>query len=171
MAKGFIRGSNPQSREVAMKDTFEQYNDALKTLASLNSYSSKDTVKQVIVMRNDLNMQKGKLIAQGAHSSIMWMAKRLVYQCGTGLELHNIALTEEEKIWMNEGFTKICLKVYSDEELLDIKEKANVLGLNVEMITDAGKTEFDGVPTRTCLAIGPHYSSKIDKVTGHLKLL
>lgn len=28
-------------------------------------------LKQIIVMRNDLNMRKGKMIAQGAHASIV----------------------------------------------------------------------------------------------------
>jgi peptidyl-tRNA hydrolase, PTH2 family len=41
----------------------------------------------------------------------------------------------------------------------------------VYLITDAGHTEFKGVPTKTCLAIGPNDVDEIDVVTGHLKLL
>ena len=41
--------------------------------------------------------------------------------------------------------------------------------LEVHLVTDAGLTEFNGVPTKTCIAIGPNYSEKIDEVTGHLK--
>jgi peptidyl-tRNA hydrolase len=29
---------------------------------------------------------------------------------------------------------------------------------------------FNGVPTKTCIGIGPNESEEIDKVTGHLKL-
>jgi len=45
--------------------------------------------------------------------------------------------------------------------------------MNVEchVITDNGKTEFGGIPTKTCLALGPDLSEKIDEVTGDLKLL
>lgn len=41
---------------------------------------------------------------------------------------------------------------------------------NVFFITDVGRTEFNGVPTITALAIGPNKSEDIDKITGHLKL-
>jgi PTH2 family peptidyl-tRNA hydrolase len=52
-----------------------------------------------------------------------------------------------------------------------ILDKAIDLGLEVHLITDSGRTEFHGQPTRTCLAIGPDEASKIDQVTGHLELL
>jgi PTH2 family peptidyl-tRNA hydrolase len=44
-------------------------------------------------------------------------------------------------------------------------------GLEVHLITDNGKTEFHGEPTRTCLAIGPDDAEKIDAITGRLQLL
>ena len=43
--------------------------------------------------------------------------------------------------------------------------------LPCSLITDAGLTEFNGVPTNTCIAIGPWDPAEIDKITGHLKLL
>lgn len=48
------------------------------------------------------------------------------------------------------------------------KQKNN---LNVSLVTDSGRTEFGGVPTKTCLAIGPNKIEEIDKITGHLPLL
>jgi PTH2 family peptidyl-tRNA hydrolase len=113
--------------------------------------------KQVIVMRNDLNMRKGKMVAQGAHASIMFL-------------LLSNQSTRIQEDWAVSGMTKICVRVDSEAELLDIQSKAEAKGLTVHLITDAGHTEFDG-PTRTCLAIGPNEANQIDAITGHLKLL
>jgi len=116
--------------------------------------------KMVIVMRNDLNMRKGKMIAQGAHAATMCFI-----QGGVDIEKKIMA-------WLTEGHMgKICVRVDSEEELLDILAKASAANLEVHLVTDAGFTEFGGVATRTCLAIGPELSEEIDKITGHLKLL
>ena len=117
--------------------------------------------KQMIVMRTDLKMRKGKMIAQGAHASIAFMTRRLP----------KIKLAKAEQEWMNSSFAKVCVRVESEEQLLDIYQQATDADLEVHLITDSGKTEFHGEPTRTCLAIGPDYSDKIDPITGDLKLL
>lgn len=130
--------------------------------------------KQVIVMRNDLNMRKGKMIAQGAHASIAFLTKRMVINHDhhpTEMFRSSTALWEVELEWLTNSFTKVCVYVNSDEELFDIVRQAKEAGLEVHLIQDAGKTEFKDVPTYTCCAIGPDYSDKIDKVTGHLPLL
>lgn len=77
----------------------------------------------------------------------------------------------ELKDWMENSFTKICVGVSSEAELDEIFKKAEDSGLTVHMVVDNGLTEFNGVKTKTCLAIGPHYSEKIDVITGHLKLI
>jgi len=121
-----------------------------------------DVVKQVIVMRNDLGMRKGKMIAQGSHASISFLTRKL--QSGR-------KMTDVEQQWVNDRFTKICVRVDSEQELIDIHNKALSHGVESHLITDAGLTEFNGVPTKTCLALGPDYANKIDTITGHLKLL
>lgn len=63
------------------------------------------------------------------------------------------------------------MSVDSEAELDEIFQKAVDANLYVGMIVDAGLTEFNGVPTKTCLAIGPEWSEDIDKITSHLKLL
>ena len=73
--------------------------------------------------------------------------------------------------WINGTYAKICVSVDSEAELLGVYESAVEADLLVSLITDLGATEFHGVPTRTCLAIGPARSSDIDKITGGLKLL
>lgn len=52
-----------------------------------------------------------------------------------------------------------------------IHDKAVEAGLEVHLITDSGKTEFHGEPTRTCLVIGPDDAERIDAITGKLQLL
>lgn len=134
-------------------------------------------VKQVIVMRTDLGMRKGKMIAQGAHASISWLTSHgqmVVYRDNSDVELPNqliVNLSRPQTMWVKGRFTKICLRADSEEELITISENASKSGLFVALIKDAGLTEFHGVPTNTCCAIGPDYSDKIDAVTGELKLL
>jgi PTH2 family peptidyl-tRNA hydrolase len=71
--------------------------------------------------------------------------------------------------WMNGHFTKICVYVNSEQELLDIHQKAVDAGLPASLIKDAGFTEFKE-PTFTSVAIGPDDPEKIDLITGQLPL-
>ena len=131
-------------------------------------------VKQVIVMRTDLNMRKGKMIAQGAHASMAVLINRGNIYRGRSSDSPSKFLLElwpEAKQWLEESFAKICVRADSKEELLNILKKAEEAGLPTALITDSGRTEFHGVPTITCCAIGPARSEDVDKVTGELKLL
>ncbi len=124
-------------------------------------------IKQVIVMRHDLNMRKGKYAAQASHASMAFLSNKIRDTFGT-LDLP--VFTEAEVEWLKGSFAKVVCKVASEEELLEIYEKAQAAGLQVNLITDSGRTEFHGVPTKTCLAVGPDMSERIDPVTGHLGL-
>ena len=114
-------------------------------------------MKQVIVMRKDLNMRKGKMCAQAAHSSVQVVLMNHMYD-------------DRIRHWLNEGMPKIVVGCNSEEELLQLVGKAREHGLMTELIRDAGKTEFKE-PTFTCCAIGPEEDSKVDKITGELTLL
>ena len=122
-----------------------------------------DKVKQVIVMRKDLQLSKGQMVAQGSHASVAFLTDLIKEYNGEPL-----LLTEAQKEWVYGTFYKVCLSVNSEKELLDIGYQAVILGLSVKYIEET--TGFDK-PTITCIAIGPDYSSKIDPVTKHLKLL
>lgn len=124
-------------------------------------------IKQVIVMRHDLKMRRGKQIAQGAHASMSFLCRRLQNQSSVSLN----DFSDSERAWLAGSFAKICCRVNSEEELMSIYDNAIAAGLQVHLITDSGKTEFHGQPTRTCLAIGPDDAIRIDAVTGHLELL
>ena len=131
--------------------------------------------KLVIVMRKDLNMRKGKMIAQGAHAATAWITRRLVFKdCindSNDFEYeYSCCLKTVELDWLHSSFKKICVYVNSKEELMDIHKAAELAGLESNVICDAGHTEVKP-NTYTCLSIGPDLSDKIDKITGHLPLL
>lgn len=130
--------------------------------------------KQVIVMRKDLNMRKGKMVAQGAHASMKAVLDLGSYSPNeSGGDEFTIYIDRNTAIdnWLSGAFTKICVSVDSEEELLAVYEQAKNAGLPVGLIKDSGLTEFNGVPTLTCCAIGPGWAEDIDKVTNNLKLL
>ena len=112
-------------------------------------------MKQVIVVRSDLRMGKGKLAAQVAHAS---------------LESYKKADKRKVRIWEKEGSKKIVVKVNSLEELLDLKKKADELKIPNALIRDAGLTQLEE-GTITCLGLGPEEDEKLDKLTGKLKLI
>lgn len=124
-------------------------------------------VKQVIVVRKDLNMRKGKIAAQAAHAAMKFLCDDLDTVGGLIVR----PLSKPEKAWLNGAFAKVVVYCESEQELLDLVAKAKVNGVTVKTIVDAGRTEFHGVPTLTCAAFGPDEVDRLDAVTGHLKLL
>lgn len=126
-------------------------------------------VKQVILIRKDLNMRRGKEIAQGSHASMDFLIEplrqMLVQNKATQLEF-----SEVEKHWIVHGMAKVCLRVNSEEDLIAHHEKALAAGLKSFMIQDSGRTEFHGQPTLTACAIGPDLAERIDEITGDLTL-
>lgn len=138
--------------------------------------------KQILILRKDLGMNKGKMIAQGSHGSL-----------GTILNLMRGGVSHEDfkpeikdgkytlslevevgsplDKWIRGDFTKVCLYAVSEEELISLYEQAKEKGLNAVLIEDNGLTCFNGIKTKTCVAIGPDLSVKIDEITGHLKII
>jgi PTH2 family peptidyl-tRNA hydrolase len=104
--------------------------------------------KQVIAVRTDLGMSRGKMAVQVAHGS----------------------LSASENAWYREGQKKVAVKVASEEELLELRRAAIHHQLPHALIRDAGMTELPP-GTITVLGIGPARTEEIDKVTGNLKLL
>jgi len=126
--------------------------------------------RQVIVIRRDLGMRRGKEIAQGAHASGMWLTERLARLESWPPGLHALTLGEAERAWLGSGFTKVTCQVASQGELEAVFERAGLLGVEAHLVTDAGRTEFGGVPAVTALAVGPDWAENVDKVTGELRL-
>jgi PTH2 family peptidyl-tRNA hydrolase len=119
--------------------------------------------KQVIIIRRDLKMRREKEISQGAHASMLWIRDVVKDYCENAPTQQFHLNSHEQYDWLlGDLFTKITLQVNSEEELMEVYNKAKEKGLLAYMVTDVGKTEFDGVPTNTAIAIGPNEASKID---------
>jgi len=129
-----------------------------------------ENVKQVIVIRKDLKMRRGKEIAQGAHASIAFLTNRFVNSPNALGSLTPADFSQAEWEWIRGNFRKICVVVDSEEELLSLVRDAQDAHLIVELIEDAGLTEFHGTLTFTAAAIGPDTDEKLDPITGHLRL-
>lgn len=125
-------------------------------------------VKQVIVVRKDLSMRKGKMIAQGGHAAMKWLFDN--NESDRPNELL-VKMSKEEALWAVTGWTKVVCSVDSEDELRDLMLKAQLKDVQCTPIIDAGRTEFNGVPTLTCAAFGPDQIDVIDEITGHLPLL
>jgi PTH2 family peptidyl-tRNA hydrolase len=134
--------------------------------------SATPSAKQVIVMRKDLGMRKGKMIAQGAHASLkVLLDAGTLDRDGPRGAVFSIALDPAMAAWLGGRFTKVCVAVDSEASLDAIVARARAAGLPCAVIVDAGVTEFHGVPTKTCCAIGPAWADAVDAITGDLALL
>ncbi len=114
--------------------------------------------KMCIVIRTDLGMSVGKMIAQACHAAVEASeeAKRVNHSAW--------------RRWRDEGAKKVALEAEGEEELNELVERAETLDIVAVTIEDRGLTE---VPpgTVTALGLGPDLSSRLDKVTGSLPLL
>ena len=112
-------------------------------------------MKQVIVVRTDIKLSRGKLAAQVSHGSVEALLR-----------------SPKDLIdsWRSEGQKKVVLKVSSKEELYKLKQDCKDVGVVCALITDAGMTELPP-GTVTVLGIGPDEDVKVDKVAGKLKML
>jgi PTH2 family peptidyl-tRNA hydrolase len=112
-------------------------------------------MKQVIIVRSDLKMPKGKMCAQVAHASV------------------SAVLKSDKKVvkeWCSSGMAKIVVKVGSLRELRKYNQLAKDAGIVTAVITDAGRTVVAS-GTTTCCAVGPYKEKVVDAVTSSLKLV
>jgi len=114
--------------------------------------------KQVIVVRTDLKMSRGKIAAQAGHAAV------------SAAEEARKKYSDWWNAWIAEGQCKIAVRAESEQELLELEEKAKQSKLPTALIVDRGLTELPP-DTITCLGIGPAPSTQIDAITGKLPLL
>jgi PTH2 family peptidyl-tRNA hydrolase len=114
--------------------------------------------KMVIVVRTDLGMSVGKMIAQACHAAVA---------CS---EQAKKTHSKQWARWRDEGAKKVALEAESFEELKELTRKAEQLDIVYVLIQDAGHTEV-APGTTTCLGLGPDQAQRVDKVTGSLPLL
>ena len=121
-------------------------------------------LKMVVLVRTDLEMPPGKLGAQTGHAA----QEALLDRTGAEPRLRSDPLLIE---WLEGKYTKVVLKVKSEQKMLDLCARAEELNFHVHVVTDVGDTLFDGVPTKTVAAIGPARSGDLDALTRRLQTL
>lgn len=135
--------------------------------------------KQMLIWRNDVRtaggqkVRTGKIAAQLAHASLAAVLN-LMNVSSTGMKVtRTLEVKTDSAIskWLSGPFAKVCVSVDSEEQLLEVYQQAVDKGLPCVLITDAGRTEFNGVPTKTAVAIGPAFPEDVDPITCGLKLL
>jgi len=117
-----------------------------------------EEIKQVIIIRSDIAMGRGKLVAQGAHASLMSYFEA---------EKADKKLAKE---WLDAGEKKIVLKVESEESLVKLFKAFEFKKVPCALVSDAGLTQLPP-GTKTALGIGPWKESEIDQFTKGFKLL
>lgn len=113
--------------------------------------------KQVIVVREDLDISEGKRAVQVAHGAVSAARE--------ARKSHAIWYRE----WLAEGQRKVVLRARDLPELLELRDKARALNLPAATIDDAGLTELPP-GTTTCIGIGPAPEHMVDQVTRRLPL-
>ena len=111
--------------------------------------------KQVIAVRQDLKLPKGKLAAQVAHASV------------------DAVLKADKKLvdsWRKLGMKKVVVKVVDEKQIFKLKTMAAEKDIVSAVITDAGKTVV-APGTVTCIAIGPAIEGLVDDITSDLSLM
>jgi PTH2 family peptidyl-tRNA hydrolase len=162
------RGTDGKMHVRESEEFYEKFEESGFSSMYLDGVSV-NKAKMVIVVRKDLNMPVGKIAAQVAHAAMGAMFNK-----GEWIDCDKFLLSRLSEVdiaWLSHKFTKITLACDSLDEMNALEAKANAEGMNVRMIIDAGDTVFRGVPTPTCLAIGPDWPERIDAVTGHLRPL
>lgn len=131
--------------------------------------------KEFIVEGKKVTPRKGKYVSQGAHASLKAILDLMLYPYESirdNVNVYELLVKKNSALndWLKGSFTKVCCVVETEEELLEVYNKAKEAGLICSLIIDSGRTEFGGVPTTTCCAIGPAWSDELENITGHLKL-
>lgn len=114
-------------------------------------------IKQVIAVRTDLRMGRGKIAAQVGHA------------CVLAAETARISKPDWHAEWWG-GQEKVVVKVSGYEEIERIRREAAQMGLPFQVVSDAGHTQVSP-GTVTCVSVGPAPENMVDRITGDLPLL
>ena len=122
---------------------------------SLESNDSSSTM--VLIVRTDLKLSTGKMVAQTGHAAVEVALK---------------AKRNEADLlarWRNEGARKIALKVPDEDTLKQLFGEATEAGLVAYLVKDAGHTEIPPGTLTVVGILGPRRA--VDALVGELSLL
>ena len=135
-----------------------------------------ENIKQLIIVRKDLEMPAGKLAAQVSHASLLSFLNSLDKanekdeKAENNQEIYILNKDNYSYDWIHGSFAKVVLGVKNENQLLKYKKIAEENGIPFALITDEGRTCFDGKSTSTCLGVGPYDNDTLDKFFKRLRL-
>lgn len=127
--------------------------------------------KQIIIVRKDLNMSPGKLVAQVSHGSMAFLTWFI--RNNADLDGHIDTWIDKDVLhnWINGEFTKCVLQAKNKNQLLKAKTMAEELGMkegrDFWLIQDNCHTELESEEdgrTLTVIGFKPMDSKIIDKI-------
>lgn len=134
-----------------------------------------DPIVLYLVVREDLNMSRGKIAAQIGHAVQTVLMKYFQLQLLSTKKLEQLHLVsdndhihiKETTEWMEKGLsTKIVLSA-NEKNWNALKQE---MGKNCFIVKDAGKTEIEP-NTETTIVIWPQHKSGVSNIIKHLPLL
>jgi peptidyl-tRNA hydrolase, PTH2 family len=132
-----------------------------------------------LVVRKDLKMGTGKIAAQCAHAAVAVVEDIQSNHAGGSSRASSTSSGADEgdgghaqwlSVWLKTGSPKVALQVDSEAALVNLAKEAKALSLPFYVIRDAGRTQI-AAGSKTVVAIGPAPKSRVQAITGKLKLL
>jgi PTH2 family peptidyl-tRNA hydrolase len=123
-------------------------------------------IKQVIVVRKDLNLKKSKLAAYVSHASMKFLLENNESERG---DEFTIKLSPEEAVWLKEGSSPLIFGINSETALRDMLFRAELDGIEVYPLFVESKEDFGGEKTLVCAAFGPSSFGEFTKIVSKLK--
>jgi len=149
--------STQEKREKDQTEDNEEDEDDEDDEDDENEVDDSEELKLVLVVRIDLKMGPGKVAAQCSHATL-----------DVARKAQNIN-KNLFRSWEYQGSPKVVLKCPDLPTMERLEREAEKLGLTTSLIVDAGRTQV-APGSETVLAIGPGPISKVNLVTGKLKL-
>lgn len=144
-----------------------------------------DKVKQIIIVRKDLDMSPGKLAAQVSHASMAFLSNLLresqdYNYTGTSIILKDVEIPLDiYDNWINDAFTKVIVGAKNKGRLEWAVRKAEELGMKEgedfflirdNCLTELEPEDSDG-RTLTCIGFRPMRHSVIEPISKKFQLL
>jgi len=115
-------------------------------------------VKQVIVVRSDINMKRSELASQVAAASIKFLLEN--NEAVRGNQMF-VTLSDNETSWLTGSLSQEIVGVDSEEQLQSIMMRAEMMGIETHFALKGN--------TMTCVALGPDDSGVLERLIHRLK--
>jgi|694.fasta_scaffold132172_3 peptidyl-tRNA hydrolase len=122
-------------------------------------------LKQAIIIRKDLNLNKRDLASTVARASLKFIVENNEAERGNQLL---VSLSSEEQAWLTGSFSQDILGVTNRDQLDEILFRAEIMGIEAYPVFVPNGSEN---PDVTCIALGPDEPDVINRLIHSLKPL